>query len=437
MISDHLRASIYLIHDGILPQNEGRGYVLRRIIRRALRYGYKLGIKTPFLQNSVEEVISSMERNELREHQQLIVNTLKKEQEQFFDTLESGLKFLDNTVMGSTKVVSGDVLFKLYDTYGFPLDIATDIAKERSLGIDLDGYHLCMEEQKNRSRVNSGAKFKSQLDPQLLPSTPTDFVRDAATSPLECELKAVIPAEECCYLVFDKTPFYAESGGQVGDTGIYSIGREQFKIIDTIKQHNQHLHQVTESADQFSIGEKGSLQIDRERRKDIERHHTATHLLHAALREVLGTHVSQKGSLVNESRLRFDFSHTDVITQEQIIAIENSVNQQILKNSPVITQELSYQEAIEKGALAFFDDKYGERVRMLSMGQDKYSIELCGGTHVQALGEIGSLEITEQESVASGVRRIQAIAGRQAFQYKIKQIEQRQNFAETLNCAEK
>ena len=439
VISDHLRASLFMIHDGMLPQNEGRGYVLRRIIRRALRYGYKLGVREPFMHESIDKLIQLMgsSYSELESSKALVKKTLKAEQEQFFHTLDSGMKYLTSHLESSSQGLSGDVLFKLYDTYGFPLDIATDIAKELSLSIDTQGYEHCMAQQRERSRQLSGAKFKSAFDPKDMPSKPTEFLREVSQVKA-ATLLSIIPTdnEDSCYLIFDKTPFYAESGGQVGDTGQLCLNGVDTQVVDTIKSHGHHLHLVTSTPKAFSIGDSADLTINLQRRLCIARHHTATHLLHAALREVLGEHVSQKGSLVNEHRLRFDFSHGQPLTSAQIHAIEKRVNEKVLENTPVITEELAYQEALDRGALAFFDDKYGANVRMLTVG-GKFSIELCGGTHVSSLGDIGMIIITDQESVASGVRRVQAVAGSKALELQLIQRQERERLSEKLQCSQK
>ena len=436
ILADHLRASAYMIHDQMLPNNEGRGYVLRRIIRRALRYGYKLGAKTPFLDQGLDQLITLMGQTHsaLRGSQDLIESTLRKEQEQFFNTLDSGLKYLDKALEDSPNGLSAEVLFKLYDTYGFPLDIASDIAKEKDLQLDLQGYETMMKTQKDRSRADSHAAFKDGFDSHLLPKEEGIFLRDRHSIE-DAKITAVVKIDsQKTYLCFDKTPFYAQAGGQVGDTGNFLFNGKSFEILDTCKQFGHHLHLIHDSHESFTVGQSGALQIHSQKRLAIERHHSATHLLHSALREVLGGHVGQKGSLVQEDKLRFDFSHPDPLTAEQIQKIEELVYVRILSNEPVITQELSYQQALDKGALAFFDDKYGDTVRMLTMGED-FSLELCGGTHVRRLGEIGSFHVLSQEAVGSGIRRVQAVAGLAQQNDFFEKRQTLETMAQSLGCA--
>lgn len=429
VIADHIRATCFLIADGIIPSNEGRGYVLRRIIRRAVRHMYQLGVKTPKFFKLVPTLTHLMADAypELNEHQSLIENTIYLEEERFYVTLEKGLKILQDThkVMGQGKIFPGDVAFKLYDTYGFPLDLTEDILKSSGQKVDVQDYQKCMEEQKMRSRASwegtkdvANQKIWFDIKEKF---GGTEFVgythhsTQAVVQALVQGDKEIQKAKEGdqIILVCNQTPFYGEAGGQLGDHGVIDGPNGTIiRVIDTQKQLlNLHLHIGKVEKGSISVGDTIVLKINEQRRQKLAHNHSATHLLHGALRTILGKHVMQKGSLVAEGKLRFDFSHNQALTSEQIKEVEEFVNRHIQAALTVTTEILPPEKAKEKGALAFFDEKYGELVRVVSMGIDNSSIEFCGGTHVKNTGEIGLLKITTETSIASGVRRIEAITG--------------------------
>ena len=434
VIADHIRACTFLIVDGVLPSNEGRGYVLRRIIRRAVRHGYKLGIEEPFFYKLVPVLEREMSSAypELTRGRELAERVLEQEEERFAETLANGMELLESTIakllqtrprvhLGAEPVIPGDTVFKLYDTYGFPPDLTADIARERGLTIDREGFDAAMEEQRRRSQEAS--KFGMDVRGGTAVDTRTAF---KGYEGLESEgrvaalLKGGAPVDELCNgedgeVVLDRTPFYAEAGGQVGDTGSLTGPGLRFLVHDTIKRGAAHSHFGRVSEGGIRIGDVVRAQVDGERRRAIALNHTATHLLHAALRKTLGTHVQQKGSLVAPDRLRFDFSHLQPVTPAQLTDIERLVNAQIRLNAPAETRLMGYESAVAEGAMALFGEKYDKDVRVLRVGD--FSMELCGGTHVQRAGDIGLFKILGESGVASGVRRIEAITGEAAIEY--------------------
>ena len=434
VIADHIRACTFLIVDGVLPSNEGRGYVLRRIIRRAVRHGYKLGIEEPFFYKLVPVLEQEMSAAypELTRGRDLAERVLKQEEERFAETLANGMELLEGAIakllqarprvhLGGDPVIPGDTVFKLYDTYGFPADLTADIARERGLTIDQAGFDVAMEEQRRRSQEAS--KFGVDVRGGSTVDARTAF---QGYEGLESEgrvvalLKGGSPADELRSgeegeVVLDRTPFYAEAGGQVGDTGTLTGAGSRFLVHDTIKRSAAHSHLGRVSDGAIRVGDLLRAQVDGERRRAVALNHTATHLLHAALRQKLGTHVQQKGSLVAPDRLRFDFSHFQPVTAAELTDIERLVNAQIRLNAPAETELMGYENAVAAGAMALFGEKYDKDVRVLRVGD--FSMELCGGTHVQRAGDIGLFKILSESGVASGVRRIEAITGEAAIEY--------------------
>ncbi|MFQ0994716.1 alanine--tRNA ligase [Gilliamella sp. BG2] len=422
VIADHIRSCAFLISDGVLPSNEGRGYVLRRIIRRAVRHGHMLGAKDIFFYKLVKPLIDVMGSAavELENNRKLVEDALKIEEEQFLKTLERGLSLLDQELAKITgKVLPGDIAFKLYDTYGFPLDLTADVCREKNITIDEDGFNQCMEEQRKRARESSS--FNVDYSNVIKLDDKTEFLGYQAT---ESSGKVIaifkngqkvenINAGDEAIVVLDKTPFYGESGGQIGDKGLLTAANLEFSVFDSQKYGKSigHFGQIIKGS--LKVGDNVIAAIDVELRERIRRNHSATHLLQAALQRILGSHVHQKGSLVNDSYLRFDFSHNQAITPEQIIEIENLVNQQIRRNLPVDIELMPIDKAKDKGAMALFGEKYEDIVRVLTMGD--FSIELCGGTHVNRTGDIGLFKIISESSIASGVRRIEATSGQNAM----------------------
>jgi len=419
VIADHIRACSFLIADGVLPGNEGRGYVLRRIIRRALRHGHMLGTSEPFFHKLVASVEAQMGAAypELGAQRAHVERVLRQEEDRFAETLAHGMKLLDEAIdaVPAGGVIPGDTVFKLYDTYGFPEDLTADVARERGLRVDHDGFARAMAEQ--RKRAQSASHFV--LDRSKLPSiaTPTEFV-GYETLATETRVASVfvdgqpvesLDAGQHGIVVLEATPFYAESGGQVGDRGEIAAAGMQFVVDDTQKLGSAHGHlgRVTEGV--LNVGASVEARVDAARRQATVLHHSATHLLHAALRQVLGTHVQQKGSLVAPDRLRFDFSHYEPVTSEQLLEIERLVNAHVRANDAADIREMAYSEAIASGALAFFGDKYADTVRVLKLGE--FSTELCGGTHVARTGDIGLFKIVSETGIAAGVRRIEAVTG--------------------------
>ncbi|WP_409497805.1 alanine--tRNA ligase [Pseudomonas fragi] len=425
VVADHIRSCSFLIADGVLPSNEGRGYVLRRIIRRACRHGNKLGATGNFFYKIVAALVAEMGESfpELVREQANIERVLKAEEEQFSKTLEQGLKILelDLAELKGT-VVPGDVVFKLYDTYGFPMDLTADIARERNLTVDEEGFEREMEAQRVRAR--SASSFGLDYNTLVKVDVPTEFVGYNATQAsakvvaLYKEGQSVTSLNEGDegVVILDQTPFYAESGGQVGDCGYLQAGAARFDVRDTTKTGGAFLHHGVVAAGGLKVGETVDAQVDADVRHATALNHSATHLLHAALRQVLGEHVQQKGSLVDSQRMRFDFSHFEAIKPEQIKALEDIVNAEIRKNTPVETEETDIETAKQKGAMALFGEKYGDNVRVLSMGGD-FSVELCGGIHAKRTGDIGLMKIISEGGVASGIRRIEAVTGAAALVY--------------------
>lgn len=432
VIADHIRSSAFLIADGVTPGNEDRAYVLRRIIRRALRHGYMLDITEHFFHKLVDVLADEMgdAYPTLRERRDHVVETLRAEEERFGETLNQGMDLLQGHIEQlEGDVIPGRVVFQLYDTYGFPADLTADVARERGLQVDMEGFEEAMEEQRSRGRA--AASFSASLSQRVTVPTVVDFAgydvdvsegQIEAMFDLEGEALERLNAGQQGIVVLDRTPFYAESGGQVGDVGMLVGGAGRFRVDDTQITGQQHMHvgEVVEGS--FDTSAQVEAIIDATRRNRIRRNHSATHLLHAALRNVLGDHVQQKGSLVNEEKLRFDFSHGQPVTPEQLSTIEDMVNEQILANGEVETAVMSYDQAVERGAMALFGEKYGDEVRVLAMGGD-YSVELCGGTHVVRTGDIGLFKLTAETGIAAGVRRIEAVTGDGA-QALIKEAEQ-------------
>ncbi|MAT50314.1 MAG: alanine--tRNA ligase [Porticoccaceae bacterium] len=423
VLADHIRATAFLIMDGVLPSNEGRGYVLRRIMRRALRHGHKLGAEGIFFHTLVAPLVAEMGEAypELAQKQARIEKVIRAEEEQFAKTLANGMAVLDDGLARlDGKTIPGDMVFQLYDTYGFPTDLTNDIARERGYELDMAGYEACMAEQKARARAAS--QFGVDYTAGVQVSGETEFTGYGSTAgegriaDLFVDGKPVDRAEagQPAVVVLDRTPFYAESGGQVGDTGFLTAAGGRFEVGDCRKQGAAHLHigQVLEGT--INRGDAVDARVDDSVRQATALNHSATHLLHAALRQVLGDHVTQQGSLVNSQRLRFDFSHPEAVRPEQLREIEALVNDQIRRNSPVQTELLSMDEARSRGAMALFGEKYGDEVRVLTMGEG-FSVELCGGTHVQRTGDIGLLRIVSEAGIASGVRRIEAVTGANAL----------------------
>ena len=458
IIADHLRASSFLIADGVLPSNEGRGYVLRRIMRRAMRHAHILGAKEPLLYRLVPALIGQMGRayHELERGQSLIEETLKLEETRFRETLERGLRLLDDATKGLKRgdTLSGEVAFKLYDTYGFPYDLTEDALKARGLGVDAQGFATAMERQRAEARKSWAGSGEAATDSLWLELKEelgsTEFLgyeTEAASGEIVALIKdgarvKELKQGECGIVIVNQTPFYAESGGQVGDRGTISGAKgTRFAVADTQKKlHGLFLHDGVVETGALKLGDEVALAVDHARRTPTRAHHSATHLLHEALRQVLGTHVAQKGSLVEPGRLRFDFSHQKPMSHQEIRAVEDLVNAMILQNSAVETHLMTPDEAIAKGALALFGEKYGDEVRVVSMGVDAdseraghaYSIELCGGTHVRRTGDIGLLKIVGESAVASGVRRIEALTGDAARLYLAAQDDRVREAAELL-----
>ncbi len=429
VIADHIRACSFLIVDGVLPSNEGRGYVLRRIIRRALRHGWMLGVRQPFFSALVPTLVEQMGQAypELGVATDTVVRALRAEEERFAETLDAGMKiFEDVAAKASNKVIPGVDAFRLYDTYGFPLDLTADIARERDMTVDTAGFDAAMEQQRETARAagkfGGGVTLPADLVATLAPtvflgydSLQAEGLRVVALLKDGRPVASVQAGDEVIVLA-DRTPFYAESGGQVGDTGVLDGDGVRVDVQETRKFAGQfHGHVGTLLEGTLSVGDVLSGQVDAARRGATILNHSATHLLHAALREVLGTHVQQKGSLVAPDRLRFDFSHFQPITADELAVIERKVNQQVRANHAAEVHNMGMQEALDFGAMALFGEKYGEQVRVLKMGD--YSTELCGGTHVTRTGDIGLFKITSEGGVSAGVRRIEAVTGQGALDH--------------------
>jgi alanyl-tRNA synthetase len=422
VIADHIRATAFLVSDGVVPSNEGRGYVQRRIIRRAIRHGYKLGKKTPFFHKLVADLVLQMgdAYPRLKADEQRITDILKTEEERFFETLAIGMEILDTALVGGVAVLPGEVAFKLHDTYGFPLDLSADVCRERGLSVDEAGFALAMDKQKTQARAAGKFKMDRALDYTGTNNAFVGYEQLQADSKivalyLDGVPVAALKAGQTGVVVLDSTPFYAESGGQVGDEGALVSGSARFEIGDTqrikadVFGHHGEVAQGT-----LNVGDHVSAQVNLDLRAATVRNHSATHLMHKALREVLGTHVQQKGSLVNPERTRFDFAHNAPVTDAQICEIETRVNAEILANVATDASVMDLESAQKTGAMMLFGEKYGETVRVLSIGSSK---ELCGGTHVGRTGDIGLFKVVGESGVAAGVRRIEAVTGVNALAY--------------------
>jgi len=422
VIADHIRATSFLVSDGVIPSNEGRGYVQRRIVRRAIRHGYKLGQKTPFFHKLVKDLVAVMgdAYPQLREQEARITEVLKAEEERFFETLANGMEILDSALAGDVKVLPGDVAFKLHDTYGFPLDLSNDVARERGLSVDEAGFRAAMEEQKNKAR--SAGKFKMDRALEYTGAANaftgyTQLATPAKVLALYADGTSVqsLAAGQNGVVVLDNTPFYAESGGQVGDEGLITADGLRFAVQDTLKiKADVFGHHGTLESGSLKVGDAVSAEVNTEVRAATMRNHSVTHIMHKALREVLGDHVQQKGSLVNAERTRFDFTHNAPVTDAQIREIERRVNAEILANSDTQARVMDIESAQMTGATMLFGEKYGETVRVLDIGSSR---ELCGGTHVQRTGDIGLFKVVGESGVAAGVRRIEAVTGANALAY--------------------
>ncbi|AKX44406.1 alanyl-tRNA synthetase [Thiopseudomonas alkaliphila] len=423
VVADHIRSCSFLIADGVLPSNDGRGYVLRRIIRRACRHGNKLGAKGTFFHKIVAALVAEMGQAfpELVAQQAQIERILKLEEEQFAKTLEQGLRILEQDLAAlDGSVIPGDVVFKLYDTYGFPMDLTADIARERELSIDEVGFTAAMEAQRERARAASS--FGLDYNSLIKLDAATEFLGyeyTKADAVVVALIKQGVAVDQLAegdegVVVLNQTPFYAESGGQVGDCGHLLANNMRFDVQDTTKASDAYLHQGVLAQGALKLGDTLSAQVAADVRQATALNHSATHLLHAALRKVLGEHVQQKGSLVDSQRLRFDFSHFEAVTAEQIAALEQMVNDEIRRNTAVATEITDIESAKAKGAMALFGEKYGDSVRVLSMGGD-FSVELCGGIHAERTGDLGLFKIISEGGVAAGVRRIEAITGEAAL----------------------
>lgn len=423
VIADHIRSCAFMITDGVQPSNEGRGYVLRRIIRRAIRHGHKLGLKEAFFHKLVAPLVAEMGEAfpELAKAQANVELALEKEEARFADTLDNGLKILDQAIANmADKEIPGETVFLLYDTYGFPIDLTADIARERQLTIDIAGFEREMEAQRTRARSASNFSVNTK---QLNIDSETEFCGYEHASNqskishiiVDDQQVQILKAGQQGIVVLEQTTFYAESGGQAGDIGQITTGTACFNVSDTLKAGKAYSHIGICENGQLAVGDTVTATVDESNRSETALNHSATHLLHAALQRVLGDHVTQKGSLVTAQRLRFDFSHFEPVTAQQIKEIERMVNQQIRLNHNVDTQLMDLEEAKKSGAMALFGEKYDAQVRVLSMGD--FSVELCGGTHVQHTGDIGLFKIVSETGIASGVRRIEAVTGDAALDY--------------------
>jgi alanyl-tRNA synthetase len=422
VIADHIRATAFLVSDGVIPSNEGRGYVQRRIVRRAIRHGYKLGQKTPFFHKLVPDLVKLMGAAypSLASQAQRITDVLKAEEERFYETLANGMEILDAALAGGEKVLPGDVAFKLHDTYGFPLDLSADVCRERGLSVDEAGFHAAMEKQKAAGRAAGKFKMDKALDysgagNQFVGYESLEAPGKIVALYLDGTSVAALNAGQTGVVVLDNTPFYAESGGQVGDEGFITSGSARFAVGDTQKvKADVFGHHGTLEEGTLNVGDHVNAQVNTALRAATVRNHSATHLMHKALREVLGDHVQQKGSLVNAERTRFDFTHNAPVTDAQIRQIEAKVNAEILDNHATQARLMDIESAQKTGAMMLFGEKYGETVRVLDIGSSR---ELCGGTHVQRTGDIGLFKVVAETGVAAGVRRIEAITGANALTY--------------------
>ncbi|MEG1129965.1 MAG: alanine--tRNA ligase [Comamonas sp.] len=422
VIADHIRATSFLVADGVIPSNEGRGYVQRRIIRRAIRHGYKLGQKTPFFHKMVADLVVQMgdAYPKLKEQEAHITSVLKAEEERFFETLANGMEILDSALAGDVKVLPGDVAFKLHDTYGFPLDLSNDVARERGVTVDEAGFKAAMEHQKSTARAAGKFKMDRALEYTGDANTFVGYEKLAEAAKIVALYADGVSVNELKagqngVVVLDTTPFYAESGGQVGDQGVITAGAARFAVEDTLKiKADVFGHHGQLESGSLKVGDAVEAQVDTAVRAAVMRNHSVTHIMHKALREVLGSHVQQKGSLVNADRTRFDFAHNNPVTAEQILEIEARVNAEILANTSTEARVMDIESAQQTGAMMLFGEKYGETVRVLDIGSSR---ELCGGTHVHRTGDIGLFKVVGESGVAAGVRRIEAITGINALAY--------------------
>ena len=455
VIADHLRSTSFLLADGVMPSNEGRGYVLRRIMRRAMRHAHILGAKEPLMHRLVGSLAAEMGAAypELLRAQPLIEATLKQEETQFRRTLDKGIKLLDEATAGMTSgdILAGDTAFKLYDTFGFPYDLTEDALRAQGFGIDQAGFETAMNNQKAMARAawkGSGAKASDDVWFDIAERAGATEFTGYAASEGEGQVVALVKdgievqsaaANDAVTVVTNQTPFYGESGGQMGDAGVISSSNMRGEVTDTAKPLGRlHAHQVTIGTGEIKVGDFVTLKIDPERRDSLRANHSATHLLHASLRNRLGEHVTQKGSLVAPDRLRFDFSHNQAVGPQEIALIEADVNAQIRGNQAVTTRLMTPDDAVAAGALALFGEKYGDEVRVLTMGKtddSHYSLELCGGTHVNALGDIALFTIVSEGAVASGIRRIEALTGEAARLWLVGRETQLKNVAAMLKTA--
>ncbi|MBU3581677.1 alanine--tRNA ligase [Polynucleobacter sp. AP-Capit-er-40B-B4] len=423
VIADHIRACSFIVVDGVIPGNAGRGYVLRRIARRAIRHGYKLGARKPFFYQLVPALVKEMgdAYPELRAAQDKVSEVIKQEEERFFQTIANGMEILDGALAGGAKVVDGETAFRLHDTFGFPLDLTADVCRERGVTVDGGGFEVAMQKQRDQARAAGKFKVAQGLDYKGVPTKfhgyDTLKHEGAKVTALYVDGSAVtaVKAGDAAVIVLDNTPFYAESGGQVGDKGELRNESIRFAVEDTFKiQADVFGHQGEVLEGELKVGDVINAIVDTQQRADTMRNHSATHILHKALREVLGDHVQQKGSLVDATKTRFDFTHNAPITAEQIRRIEDIVNQEILENTATSGKVMSLDDAQKTGAMMLFGEKYGDEVRVLEIGSSK---ELCGGTHVTRTGDIGSLKIVSEGGVAAGIRRVEAVTGNNALQF--------------------
>lgn len=422
VIADHVRATAFLVSDGVIPSNEGRGYVQRRIVRRGIRHGYKLGRKTPFFHKLVPDLVKLMGAAypRLKAEEKRITETLKAEEERFFETLENGMDILDAALKDGAKVLPGEVAFKLHDTYGFPLDLTQDVCRERAVTVDVAGFDAAMDKQKAAGRAAGKFKMDRALEYSGSGHPFTGYEKLEEPARVVALYKDGTPVKQLAegepgVVVLDTTPFYAESGGQVGDCGVLTAEGVQFGVEDTQKiKADVYGHHGTLTQGTLKVGDAVMAKVDTVRRQATMRNHSVTHLMHKALREVLGTHVQQKGSLVDADKTRFDFTHNQPITDDQIREIERRVNQEILENQPTQARVMEIDAAKATGAVMLFGEKYGDTVRVLDIGSSR---ELCGGTHVQRTGDIGLFKIVSEGGVAAGIRRVEAVTGANALTY--------------------
>ncbi|MBR8244482.1 alanine--tRNA ligase [Burkholderia multivorans] len=438
VIADHIRACAFLIVDGVIPGNEGRGYVLRRIVRRAIRHGYKLGRKGAFFHKLVADLVAEMGAAypELKEAEQRVTDVLRQEEERFFETIEHGMSILESALADleakGGKVLDGELAFKLHDTYGFPLDLTADVCRERGVTVDEPAFDDAMARQREQARAAGKFKAAQGLEYTGAKTTFHGYEEiafdDAKVVALYVDGSAVteVKAGQDAVVVLDHTPFYAESGGQVGDQGVLANASTRFAVADTLKVQADVIgHHGTLEQGTLKVGDVLRAEIDAQRRARTQRNHSATHLMHKALREVLGSHVQQKGSLVDADKTRFDFAHNAPLTDDEIRRVEQIVNNEILANAPGIVRVMPYDEAVKGGAMALFGEKYGDEVRVLDLG---FSRELCGGTHVSRTGDIGLFKIVMEGGVAAGIRRVEAITGDNAVRY-VQELDARVNEA--------